>query len=464
MSISIKSYGAAGEVTGSNHILEVDGKDIMIDFGLFQGRRIDADNKNREKPYTMDNMEAMVLTHAHADHCGRIPLLPLYGFNGNIYCTHATRDIAGIVMADSAHIQEKDYEWLKSKGDTEVRPPLYTPADVTHVLNNFVSIAYGREFTPMDGVKCRFYDAGHIVGSAMAVFDLGYDRKIAFTGDLGRPNLPIIRDPDNLPPVDYLVCESTYGDRLHDPIDDAKEEMEAIVKRTQKRGGKVIIPAFAIERTQDLLYILSELKLEGRIPNIPIYVDSPMGFNVTSVYRVHQECYDEEIIQDYINQHKNPFGFEGLRFITDVSESMALNEKQEPCIIISSSGMCEAGRILHHLKNNVEDPRNTVLIVGFMAEHTLGRRIVDHADEIRIFGKLYKLKAEVAQINGFSAHADYNEIKNWLKKQDLKRLRKVFLVHGEFEPQEHLKQVLLDIGVKAVEIVKPQQVYPLFDD
>lgn len=462
MAITFTAYGAAGEVTGSNHILDVDGHQIMIDFGLFQGHRIEADAKNRQKPYTMEHVEGMVLTHAHADHCGRIPLLTKYGYNGNIYCTHATRDVAGIVMADSAHIQEKDYEWLRSKGDADAKPPLYTAADVTRVLNNFVSIAYGRDFFPAEGIKCRLYDAGHIVGSSMAVFDLGHDRKIAFTGDLGRDGLPIVRDPDDLPPIDYLVCESTYGNRLHEALEDVGPEFEKIIKRTVDRGGKIIIPAFAIERTQDILYMLSSLKLSGKIPNIPIYVDSPMGFNVTSIYRVHQECFDSEILEKYIDQHKTPFSFEGLRFITDVSESMALNDRKEPCIIISSSGMCEAGRILHHLKNNIENPKNTVMIVGFMAEHTLGRRIVEKDKEIRIFGKMYKLNAEVTQINGFSAHADYNEIQHWLKRQDLNRLKKVFLVHGERNAQENLKKLILEMGVKAVDIVEPKTPYKLF--
>lgn len=462
MSITLSSYGADEEVTGSNHVLDVNGKRLMVDFGMFQGRRAESDAKNRIKPFQMNNIESLILTHAHCDHCGRVPMLPKFGFNGNIYSTPATRDIAGLVMSDSAYIQAKDAEFLHKKDPSNTFEPLYTPQEVTNILSNFLSVSYYRPFPVGAETQCTFYDAGHIVGSAMAVLDVGNDRKIGFTGDLGRRGLPIIRDPDNLPPVDYLVCESTYGNRLHAPIEDACAEMEEVINRTVKRGGKVLIPAFAIERTQDLLYYLNILKSEQRIPNIPIYVDSPMAFNVTSIYRVHQECYDSDLIENFINQHHNPFGFNGLTFTTDVSQSMALNDRPEPCIIISSSGMCEAGRILHHLKNNIENPKNSIMVVGFMAEHTLGRRIVERDKEVRIFGKMYKLRAEVATLNTFSAHADYDEIRTWIQHQDLNRLKKVFLVHGEPPAQEYLSQVLKDIGVKAVEIVKRGEPYLLW--
>lgn len=463
MSISLASFGAVEEVTGSNHVLTVGDQRIMVDFGLFQGRRAEAERKNRIKPYDMEGIQSLILTHAHCDHCGRLPVLPRYGFNGNIFCTPATRDIASLVMSDSAHIQMKDAEFLKKKDPSSTFEPLYNAQEVTQILSNFITVSYGRDFNVIDGVKARFYDAGHIVGAALTLLDLGENRKVCFTGDLGRPGLPIIRDPEFLPGFDYLVCESTYGARLHQPIEDCCKEMEDVINRTAKRGGKVLIPAFAIERTQDLLYYLNILRSERRIPNIPIYVDSPMAFNVTSVYRVHQECYDSDLLENFINKNQNPFGFNGLNFITDVSQSMELNERHEPCIIISSSGMCEAGRILHHLKNNIEDRRNTVMVVGFMAEHTLGRRIVERDKEVRIFGKMYKLNAEVATLNTFSAHADYSEILKWIRHHDLNRLKKVFLVHGEHEAQEHLVQVLLEGGVKAVEIVKPDTSYSLWN-
>lgn len=462
MSIQLTSFGAAKEVTGSNHILTVDNEKVMIDFGMFQGRRAASDLKNRNLEYDLKNINAVILTHAHLDHCGRLPLLALQKYMGDIFSTPATRDIATIVMADSAHIQEKDAEYLKKKDASSTFTPLYKADSVTDILKNFVTVSYDREFKVTDHIKATFKDAGHIVGSAMAVVDCGNDRKIAFTGDLGREGLPIVRDPDILPPVDYIVCESTYGNRTHDPIEDCCDELADVINQTVKRGGKVIIPAFAIERTQDLLYFLSKLRTENRIPKIPIYVDSPMAFNVTSVFRIHQECYDDETIQAFTNHNANPFGFEGLHFITDVTESMGLNLQKGSCIILSSSGMCEAGRILHHLKNNIENPANTIIAVGYMAEHTLGRRIVERDKEVRIFGKAYKLKAQVATLNTFSAHGDYVEICRWFKKQDLNRLKKVFLVHGEGDAFTFFAEELKKIGVKEVQIVEPHTPYTLW--
>ena len=298
----------------------------------------------------------------------------------------------------------------------------------------------------------------------MPLLEIGNDRKIAFTGDLGRKGTPIIHDPEYLPPVDYLICEATYGNRLHDPIEDACRKLTAVIKETVERGGKIIIPAFAVERTQDLIYYLHILTDERKIPKIDIFVDSPMAFNATSIFRVHQECYDDSIHEQFLIQNKNPFGFENLHYITNVEESKKLNEYKQPCIIISSSGMCEAGRILHHLKNNVENPKNTILIVGFMAADTLGRRIVERQPEIKIFGQPYKLNAKVKILNTFSAHADYNDTIDLVKQLDLDRLKKVFLIHAEPDSLEAMENHLLENGVKDVQIVEPKVKYQLFDE
>ncbi|HCE42036.1 MAG TPA: MBL fold metallo-hydrolase [Lentisphaeria bacterium] len=466
MSVKFVSFGANREVTGSTHMLEVDGVKMLVDCGMFQGKRVIAEQKNRQFLFDPATIETVVLTHGHCDHSCRLPYLSACGFRGNIYATPATRDIAGLIMADTAHIQEKDAEWMRKKkiyGEKEPFQPLFGIKDVLKVLEQFITISYRRDFFVADSIKCNFYDAGHILGSAMPVIDIGQGRKIAFTGDLGRKGTPIIRDPEQIPSADYLVCEATYGNRLHDPIEDACRQLCEVIRETVERGGKIIIPAFAVERTQDIIYYLHQLVDARKIPRIDIYVDSPMAFNATSIFRVHQECFDDQVREEFLIQDKNPFGFETLHYITNVAESKRLNEKDEPCIIISSSGMCEAGRILHHLKNNIEDPRNTILVVGFMAEDTLGRRIAEREPEVKIFGQLYKLKARVKILNTFSAHADYNDVKQFVGNMDLKRLRKVFLVHGEDEELEKMKGHLLGIGVKEVEIVDTGKEYPLYD-
>ena len=459
--MKLTSYGAAREVTGSNHVFEYKGTKIAIDCGMFQGHRVEAEEKNKNFLYDPTTIDAVILTHAHCDHCGRLPMLAGNGFTGNVYATPACRDIAGLIMSDTAHIMAKDAEWLKKKKPNHPFTPLYGVDEVLKVLDQFMTVSYERPFFIGDGIKCTFYDAGHILGSALVVLDLDNGERVAFSGDLGRAGLPIIRDPQPIGDVDYLVCESTYGNRLHDPIEHAEEEIVEVICRTVDRGGKIIIPAFAVERTQELIYFLNKLTQEEKIPHLDIYVDSPMATNATSIFRVHQECYDEKVREHFLNDHKNPFGFDGLHFTASVSESKKINELTEPHIIISSSGMCEAGRILHHLKNNIEDPNNTILIVGFMAAHTLGRRIAEKRDEVKIFGLPYKLRAEVKILNTFSAHADYNEILNYVKKQNLKRLKKIFLVHGEDDALNNLQELLLDAGIKSVEIVEPATEYDL---
>ena len=439
----------------------------MVDCGAFQGHREEAEKKNREWNFDASQVDAMILTHAHYDHCGLVPLLPKKGFKGNIYTTPASRDIASLVMMDSAHIQAKDVEYLKKRAKRRHqhfdKMPLYDERDVVKSLAYFMTASYHHPFYLADGIKAEFYDAGHILGSAVTVVTVNTDNsrlQVGFSGDLGRKGLPILRDPEYIPQVDYLIMESTYGNRLHDPIEMAKSKLAEIVNRTVQRGGKIIIPAFAIERTQELVYFFHLLVDEGKIPQIPIYVDSPMATNATSIFRVHQECYDEETRKEFLDNHENPFGFEELTYVVNVEDSKKLNYLQRPAIIISASGMCESGRILHHLANNIENPKNTILIVGFMAQHTLGRRILEHEPEVRIFGEIYHVRAEVKHLNTFSAHADYNDILEYVSKLDAGRLRKIFLVHGEPDAQQNLKR-LLEEKKYRVEIMKYGEKYRL---
>lgn len=467
MQAKFYSWGAAEEVTGSKHFIQFNGKTVQIDCGAFQGRRREADEKNRNWPYDATVVDALVLTHAHYDHSGLVPLLVKKGFSGNIYTTPASRDLASLIMMDSAHIQARDIEFLKKrarkKGEVFDSEPLYVEKDVVEALDQFVTVSYNRPLPITDGVSVTFYDAGHILGSTIPVLTLnqnGQQMRIATAGDLGRNNLPILRDPQPIQDVDFLIIESTYGHRLHDPIETAMEKLADIVNRTIKRRGNIIIPAFAVERTQELIYYLHLLNDQKKIPNIPIYVDSPMATNATSIFRVHQECYDKETREAFLVHHKNPFGFNELRYTSNVEESKALNYLEEPAIIIAASGMCEAGRILHHLVNNIQNRNNTVLIVGFMAANTLGRRIKEQHKQVKIFGQEYNLNAEVVTLNTFSAHADYKEILDYIARLDRNRLKEIFLVHGEHDAQEYLINLLGEKGYKT-KIVKYNETYSL---
>ncbi len=469
MQFTYQAYGAAKEVTGSKHLFTFGDQRYLIDCGMFQGHREESDRKNRSLPIAGEGLSAVVLSHGHYDLCGNLPSLVKQGYDGNIYSTPATRDIANLILMDSAHIMAKDYEWMLRKApDKRAYEPLYSQDDVIKTLTHFINVSYHRPFTLDGGARCEFYDAGHILGSSMVVLTVtedGQERRVGFTGDLGRPGMPILRDPDTLPPLDYLVCEGTYGNRLHDPIDDAERQLGEVVMETVRKGGKVIIPSFAVGRTQELIYFLHLLKDAGTIPaDLDIYVDSPMAVNATGIFRVHPECYDEDVHQAFLQHSDNPFGFAGLHYVIDAAESKKLNDRPNPCIIIASSGMCEGGRILHHLKNHCGNPRNTIVVVGFMAENTLGRAIADRRPEISIFGAKYPLRARVKILNTFSAHADYNDIRAWVAKLDLKRLRQAFLVHGEEDALTSLKKTLEDTGVRRVEITIPEKRYKLFQD
>jgi metallo-beta-lactamase family protein len=469
MSISIYSLGAAEEVTGSKHVLEVDGHMILIDCGAFQGRRAEADRKNRLFEVPAEKLDAVILTHAHFDHSGLLPMLGINGYKGNIYATPATRDLANIIMMDSARIQARDAEYLSKqaskRGETFNWQPLFGEADVIHTTNQFITVSYNRPIWITPNVQLEFFDAGHILGSAMALLTIkessGKETKIAYTGDLGRKGKPIVRDPAILPPVDYMLLESTYGNRRHESTDDALAMLAEVANKAIKTNGKIIIPSFAIERTQELVYYFHKLVDSKKIPEIPIYVDSPMAVNATSIFQVHPECYDADIQEAFIKHHKNPFGFNKLHFVTSVDESKALNKMDGPMIIISADGMCEAGRITHHLANTIDDPKNQILLVGYMAEHTLGRRLQNRELEVKIMGVWHNVRADITQINAFSAHADYAEATDWLKSMDTSPLKKIFMVHGEPDVQAIFKDHLASSGFPNVQIVKYGENYSL---
>lgn len=444
-------WGAAQTVTGSMHVLELAGRRVLLDCGLFQGRRAEANRLNREFPAPPESIDAVLLSHAHIDHSGLLPKLYADGFRGNVYATRATLDLCAAMLADSAHIQEKDVEWVnrrerRSGGDRI--EPLYSRLDAEAVMEQFVGVDYHDSFSPFDGLDVEYRDAGHILGSAsmtLTMRERGRVKKLGFTGDVGRAHRPILRDPEPMPDCDWLICESTYGGRVHEPTEQAKDHLARIVGETAARGGKVIIPAFAVGRTQEIVYRLDELASEGKLPPIPVYVDSPLAVDVTAIFRAHPECYDEDL-RGYLANDPSPFGFARLTYIRDAEESKKLNTSRLPMVILSASGMCEAGRILHHLRNNVADPRNTILIVGYCAPHTLGRRIVEREREVRIFGEPHPLRAHVEVMNAYSAHADQPELVEFVEHLDADRLERIFLVHGEPAGQLPLGDALVAAG------------------
>lgn len=432
--MKITFHGAARTVTGSKHLVETaSGKRILVDCGFFQGRREESTKKNKNFPFDPASISAVILSHAHIDHSGSIPTLIKQGYKGDIFTTFATRDLCNTMLQDSGHIQEADaYYFNKRPYLKGLKPiePLYTVEDAIKSMEHFRGVNFHQPFWIHRDIQATFSVAGHVLGSAITLLTIKEDdkiTKIGFTGDLGRKGLPILRDPEFFDELDYLVTESTYGDRLHDPIEDSKNQLAKAINRTVKRGGKIIIPAFSLERTQELVYDLHLLTDQNIIPEIPIYIDSPLSTNITQIFKMHPECYDKETNKNF--ERENPFGFGKLRYTHSADESKKLNETRQPCIIISASGMCEAGRIRHHLRNNITDPKNTILIVGFMAQNTLGRKIVDKHRFIKIFNKMYPLRAEVTVLNSFSAHADRDELLNFIKP--IKGLKKVFVVHGE---------------------------------
>ncbi len=435
-------YGAAGEVTGSRHVVDTGNGRIMLDCGLFQGHRKECDRLNRQMPVPPGSVDSVVLSHAHIDHSGNLPTLVKRGYDGMIVSTAATMDLAAVMLPDSAHIQQSDIEYVNRKRERDgLEPlvPLYDKEDVTETMERFMSIPYGRSIEIDGGASLRFLDAGHILGSAqveLTVRERGRDRTVVFTGDLGRSERPILRDPDLSARADVLIMESTYGGRNHEPEGEALGLFGQVLDRTFKRGGKVIIPSFSVDRTQEVLFYINSLLVDGTIPHVPVFVDSPLSFDATEVYKLHPTCYDSET-RDLLHSGNGPFQFDGLHFVQSVPESKSLNGMHEPMVIISASGMCENGRILHHLKNNVGNPDNTVLIVGFMARHTLGRRLRDGEREVRIYGEEYTVECDVETVDGFSSHADSDELVEYAATVG-GDAEAIVLVHGEPEQQETL--------------------------
>lgn len=446
--MEIEFYGAAREVTGSCHILRVNGSTVLLDCGMFQGKRSDAEQKNRTLPVPIADIDSVVLSHAHIDHSGRLPYLVAEGYSKTIWATAATRDLSAVMLADSAHIQEKDAEFLAKHKKTFIEP-LYAMRHTVRALELMVAVPYNKPFDVVPGMRCSYVDAGHILGSASVVLDCvegGFSKRLVFSGDIGRSGLAIIRDP--VPPTgaDEIIMESTYGDRDHESVDGARARLAEVVRQTAARGGRVLIPAFAVGRTQELVYNLHSLVRESAIPSIPIFVDSPLAIDTTTVFEMHPEAFDES--EDMVKKVKDLFEFPLVHYTRDVEESKALSHMSGPMIIIAASGMAEAGRILHHLAQGASDPRNTILIVGFQAEHTLGRRIVEKAPILKIFGDEIPLRAHVEVINGYSAHADRTELRTWLDavKVTSPKLSGVHLVHGEIKAQDELQTTLIAKG------------------
>jgi metallo-beta-lactamase family protein len=459
-------WGAAQTVTGSMHLLEVNGQRLLLDCGLYQGTRSLSYERNLNFPFDPASIDVVILSHAHIDHSGNLPNLVKQGFRGSIWSTPATRDLCVAMLQDSGYIQEQDAAYVSRKRARNGLPPvepLYTKHDAVEAIKQFVSINYHRPFSPVAGVTASFLDAGHILGSAIVVLDIvegGQQRRLVFSGDLGRQDMAILRDPELASDADFLIIESTYGNRRHETRDQARQVLRQAIIDTHKRRGKVIIPAFAVGRTQELVYALHQLSEAQKIPSLDIYVDSPLAVDVTEIFRAHPECYDEETLA-LLQQARSPFGFRRLTYVRDVEDSKRLNFLRDSAVIVSASGMCESGRILHHLKNNIEDGDNTILFSGFQAENTLGRRIMDGNRRVRIFGEEYDVRARVMRVEGYSAHADSEELVAWASHLDRQRLQGIFLVHGEKESALGLSGLLHRDGFRAIAIPERGQSFAL---
>jgi len=455
--MEIEFYGAAREVTGSCHILRANGKVLILDCGMFQSHRSQSTEKNKTLPVSVDRIDAVVLSHAHIDHSGRLPYLVSKGYSRTIFATAATRDLCAVMLADSAHIQESDAKHL-AKNHREFVEPLYTMHDAVRTQELMIGIPYNKTFDVVPGIQCTYVDAGHILGSASVLLDVtenGATKRLVFSGDIGRPGLSIIRDPVVPEGADLVIMESTYGNRDHETVGDARAQLAAVVRDTATRGGRVLIPSFAVGRTQELLYNLNGLSREGSIPAIPIYVDSPLATDTTTVFEMHPEVFDHT--EDLINKSKDPFRFPQVQFTRSVEESKALNSAHGPMVIIAASGMVEAGRILHHLQRGASDPRNTILFVGYQAEGTLGRRIETKPPTVRIYGEDIPLRAQVTILDGYSAHADRTELTAWIDgvKATSPHLGPIFLVHGEAGVQD-IFQTSLEAKGYTVECPEPR--------
>ncbi|NJD60926.1 MAG: MBL fold metallo-hydrolase [Anaerolineales bacterium] len=461
--MQIKFDGAAQTVTGSQHLLTINGAKLLLDCGFFQGKRQESYDRNCNFPFSPWQIDAVILSHAHIDHSGNLPNLVKQGYNGPIYTTSATAHLANIMLMDAGHIQEADAEFLNKRRIKQGQPlttPIYSQVEAAQVAQYFNPVKYDQDFEPIPGVTARLVDAGHILGSAGVVLDVeekGLKVRLWFSGDIGRRKLPLIRDPILPDGADILIMECTYGDKPHTDPEIAYDELRQVVGRTLKRGGKVIIPAFAVGRTQEIVYALHQMIESHQLPSVPVYVDSPLAVNASDIFKLHPECFDDQTKQFIkADKHHTALGFDRLIYTRSVEQSKALNSRTDPMIIISASGMAEAGRILHHLRNNIENPRNTILIVSWQAPYTLGRRLADKEKRVRIYGEEYAVKAEVATIGGLSAHAGQDFLLEYALrvKHSVKQL---YLVHGETGPAEALSEKLVEAGME-----KP--IYPTWQE
>lgn len=461
--MELEFVGAAQTVTGSMHLLRTEHATILLDCGLYQGRRRESYERNLRLPLPIGEITAVVLSHAHIDHSGAAPILIKNGYDGPIFATPATRDLCSVMLRDAASIQLSDARYLNRQAAKEGREedalePLYTDEDAVAAIDRIISVPYRRSLLIAPGIRLSFLDAGHVLGSAVTILDVeegGKNRRIVFTGDLGRKNRPILRDPEVPDNTDVLITESTYGDRLHDSIEKMDEDLAAVVNRTISRGGKLLIPSFALERAQEIVFALKKLRINNQIPRLPVYVDSPLTVKITDVFKLHPECYDNET-RELIQKHESPFDFRELEYVEDVDASKAVSTNPEPAIIIASSGMCEAGRILHHLKAGIEDSKNTILIVGYQAQHTLGRRLVEQRARVKIFGVERERRADVVILNGFSAHADQKDLIEYAAECKARGpMRQVMLVHGDLKPEQILKEKLKAQGIDEIHIPAP---------
>jgi metallo-beta-lactamase family protein len=464
--MELEFIGAAQTVTGSMHLVRTAAGSVLLDCGLYQGMRRDAYERNRDFAVPLRDLKAVVLSHAHIDHSGALPMLAKRGFQGPVYATPATRSLCAVMLRDAAAIQAADARHMNKRARAaglheEEVVPLYEDEDVVRIIERFISVPYRISFPVIPGVSATFYDAGHVLGSAVTALDVeegGNRRRIVFTGDLGRAGRPILHDPEVPEGADVLITESTYGDRLHDDVAKMEDDLASVVNRTIGRGGKLIIPSFALERAQEVIYALKHLRAKGAVPRVPIYVDSPLTVRITDVFKLHPECFDPEA-RALLRGGDSPFAIEELRYVEDTEASKAITGDDTPCIVIAASGMCEAGRVLHHLKACIEDEKNTVLIVGFQAQHTLGRRLVEKRSKVRIFGVERDRRAEVVVLNGFSAHADQKDLLAYARAcKEKGPVGQVILVHGDPQPQRILAGKLGDAGFGTVAMPAPADV------
>jgi metallo-beta-lactamase family protein len=452
---TVTFWGATRTVTGSMHQVDACGRSLLLDCGLFQGHRAESFRRNQHFPFRPRDIDAVLLSHAHIDHCGNLPNLVRQGFAGRIYCTPATRALVAVMLGDAAKLQEEDAAYLNRKrerGEPKVEP-LFDSRDVYRTLLRLRGVPYDTPVRIAHGLEARFVDAGHLLGSAMIQLRIDGPAggcSVTFTGDRGRPGLPILRDPAPVPDGELLISESTYGGHMHEPVDETAEQLGEVVRRTAERGGKVVIPAFAVGRTQTVVYFLHRLMSAGRLPDLPVFVDSPMAVRATEVFRAHPECYNAQALE-LLRAHPDLFGTRHVHYIERVPDSIALNDRADPCVIVSASGMCEAGRILHHLKHHIADPRSTILIAGYQAEGTLGRRLVERQPEVRILGETIAVRAEIVVLNGLSSHADHADLMRSLTPL-ASTARHVRLVHGDLDRAEALADGLRGAGFADVTV------------